>query len=316
MNLSKSLFFFNFSYKNLLFFIVIALNFQKISSQDFQAFTPNILEENSDLLEVKDYENVGFIVTKKNLYSRLNMKSPNTFSSEFPSNSVFATYDESYLLTACTTNSLFGYLNVSSLVEETIYEYSDLGLQSNRYTCSISYLYPNVFVVHSKPTRSTIILTVIRIKLKMLTNGLYIDGSSQNFTKEINLVTSKNFKYISCEAIFSVDSNDIYVLICGHILHNEYTGKTLYVASSFFINPTNEFNENVQIFESQDSITYNIKLKRINDTYIRYIVWTNSFEIYLKKVGSNYAIKVVSEELRNQYLYSFHSTKELFDYDN
>ena len=315
MNLSKSLFFFNFSYKNLLFFIVIALNFQKISSQDFQAFTPNILEEDSDLLEVKDYENVGFIVTKKNLYSRLNMKSPNTFSSEFPSNSVFATYDESYLLTACTTNSLFGFLNVSSLVEETIYEYSDLGVQSNRYTCSISYLYPNVFVVHSKPT-SAIILTIIRIKLKMLTNGLYIDGSSQNFTKEINLVTSKNFKYISCEAIFSVDSNDIYVLICGHILHNEYTGKTLYVASSFFINPTNEFNENVQIFESEHSITYNIKLKRINDTYIRYIVGTNSFEIYLKKVGSNYAIKVVSEELRNQYLYSFHSTKELFDYDN
>ena len=88
MNLSKSLFFFNFSYKNLLFFIVIALNYQKISSQDFQAFTPNILEENSDLLEDNsnpNQENENNKNNKKSKFITVNKKKINeeNYNSKF-----------------------------------------------------------------------------------------------------------------------------------------------------------------------------------------------------------------------------------------
>ena len=196
----------------MIIFIIVLINLSIIFSQDFQNFIPNILEEDSDLLEVKDYENIGLIITTKKLYSRLNFQYPSTFPSEFPSNAVFATYDESYILTACTSNNLLGKFSESSLVEESIYSYSLFSLSTTNRFCSISYLSPNAFIVYSKRESSKINLTVVKIKLKMLTNGPIYDDSPAKFNKEITFYT-KSYKHISCEAIFSVDSYDKYALI-------------------------------------------------------------------------------------------------------
>ena len=95
-----------------IFLLIIFLGNNKVISQDFKTLPPKILEEETDLLEVKDYDNVNLVITKKSLYTGIYPGLKFTFENEFQSNTVFATYNSEFILGACTNNSLLAYFNI------------------------------------------------------------------------------------------------------------------------------------------------------------------------------------------------------------
>ena len=81
-------------------------------------------------------------------------------------------------------------------------------------------------------------------------------------------------------------------------------------------NYTNPYhlNERIELFNSESLLYF--KLVRINSTFMRYFIGNNSYEIYLTKENNTYVFNIVSEELRNKYLYSFNSYKDFYYYNN
>ena len=52
---------FYFSFILKLFILIILLGNNKVKSQDFKTLPPKVLEEDTELLEVKDYDNANHI---------------------------------------------------------------------------------------------------------------------------------------------------------------------------------------------------------------------------------------------------------------
>ena len=216
-------------------FFVIFLDNNKVISQDFKTLSPKILEEETELLDVKDYDNINLIITKKSYYSGINPELKFTFENEFQSNTVFATYNSDFVLGACTNNSLLAYFNVNSFEEKTIFTYELFYLLSTNCTCSISVLIPYAFIVHSQISGSIIYLTMIRIKLKNEGDIIQIDNNPEYFRTNISLIGPDDFRHISCEAILpkNVISNTGFTnLVCAFLKYNGATRKYSYVANT------------------------------------------------------------------------------------
>jgi hypothetical protein len=200
---------FYFSFIIKFFFLIILLANNKVKSQDFKTLPPKVLEEDTELLEVKDYDNINLVITKKSLYSGINPELKFTFENEFQSNTVFATYNSEFILGACTNNSLLAYFNVNSFEEKTILTYAGYKVLPTNSTCSISVLIPYALILHTKITGSIIDLNFIRIKLKVNGNAIQLDDSPKNFKTNISLIDSEDSKHISCEAIMPKGYSDI-----------------------------------------------------------------------------------------------------------
>ena len=305
--------FLTFLFVNLRYtFIAVLLNSNIIVSQDFQSLIPQILTEQSLLMDVKDYEDNNLIMTKNKIYSGLIPEEKGTFNQDFPNSAVFATYNSFYILNACTNNSLLGYININSLEETTIYPYSTVELTN--YTCSLSYLEPYAYVAHiTKYSSKKLFLYAFKILLKLEITGPVKEGSTY-ITEIIDPIESESFRQVSCENIQVIDDNSISYLICGYIEFNT----TSYNKYSYFAMIADfdslGFEGNQIIFESEKLLYF--KIQKINSTYLRYLVGSNSFELFLSHTNNIYKINIVSNELRNGYLYSFHAYKDLFYYSN
>ena len=218
-------------------FFVIFLDNNKVISQDFKTLSPKILEEETELLDVKDYDNINLIITKKSYYSGINPELKFTFENEFQSNTVFATYNSEFILGACTSNSLLAYFNVNSFEEKTILTYDSLNLFSINCTCSISVLLPYAFIVHSQISGSIIYLTIIRIKLKNEGDTIQLDSSFKSFKTNISLIGPDDFRHISCEAVLpknDITNADFAGLVCAFLKYNNETGKYSYLANTIY----------------------------------------------------------------------------------
>ena len=97
---------------------IVMINHNKVSPQDFKTLPPKLLEEETELLEVKDYDNINIIITKKSYYYGLYPELKVSFQNEFPSNAVFATFSPDFILGACTNNNLLAYFNVNTFEEK------------------------------------------------------------------------------------------------------------------------------------------------------------------------------------------------------
>ena len=146
----------SFSFIIKLIFFIIFLGNNKVISQDFKTLPPTILEEETELLEVKDYDNINLIITKKSLYSGINPVLKFTFENEFQSNTVFATYNSEFILGACTNNNLLAYFNINFFEEKSLYAYDNFNFLPTNSICSLSVLKPYAFIVHTKISDSLI----------------------------------------------------------------------------------------------------------------------------------------------------------------
>ena len=199
-------------------FFVFVLNFFSIETQVIKT-----LSTGSNLLEFKDYNNIGLFITNDKLFSNLANENPTVLfdNQNFESNSVFATYDSDYLLIACSTTNLLGSIKINTGEETTLYLYSNVFerfYQTDDF-CSISYLNTYAFVVHTEGqgNGNQIKLSVVKIKLTSSSSGPSIGNSPSRIQFSIPCYTNSDFKYISCEVINIIDSNTDYGLVCGYI---------------------------------------------------------------------------------------------------
>ena len=295
---------------NVILFLFV-LNFIPIETQVIKT-----LSTESNLLELKDYLNMGLFITNDKLFSNLADENPTVLfdNQNFPSNSVFATYDSDYLLIGCSTTNFLGSININTGEEKTLYLYSTVfsGLTSAKDFCSISYLNPYVFVVHTEwqGKGNQIILRMVKTQLTSSSSGPTLGGAPTKIQFSIRCYTDRDFKYISCEVINIINSNTDYGLVCGYIKKET----TLYLYTLASMNTSfSGFGSELTLYTSESLI--NFDLQRINNTYIRYLIGSNSYEIYLTK-ETNYVVNIVSEDLRNSNLYSFYSSSNLFYYRN
>ena len=306
--------------KNYILFIVYNLRFlfllfilENMSIKAQEDINPFILAENASLLYLKDYNEKGFIMTTKKLFFSKTLEYSEEFTTEYPSYSVFTTYgDTQYILTACTNDNLLGQLDTQTLIESQLYSYiSFSSLSPERNLCSLSFLDPYAFLVHTViENGNEIALFFLKIEISSGTNGPSLGNSPNYFNRAFDLTVPSDFKYISCDII---TASNIYALICGYVDITP-TGNYKYLA--YITNK--DFNEldtkSLEVFESD--ILYDFSVERIDNDYIRYIVGNNSFEIYAVYQGSYFAMYKVSDVLKNQYLYSFNSNGYLFYYNN
>ena len=229
---------FYFSFIIKFFFLIILLANNKVKSQDFKTLSPKVLEEETELLEVKDYDNINLVITKKSLYSGINPELKFTFENEFQSNTVFATYNSEFILSACTNNNLLSYFNVTTFEEKSIFTYNSFNILPTNSTCSISVLKSYALILHTNITGSIMYLTFVRIKLKVADNRIQLDSSPESYKTNISLNSSEEFSRISCEAILPKNSqdNDFISLVCAYLKYNNITGKYSYVANTLDLN--------------------------------------------------------------------------------
>ena len=265
----------------LIFFIIFFGN-NKVKSQDFKTLPAKILEEETELLEVKDYDNINLVITKKSLYAGINPELKFSFENEFQSNTVFATYNSEFILGACTNNNLLAYFNINSFEEKSLYTYDNFNFLPEDSICSLSVLTPYAFIVHTKISGLLIYLSLIRIKLKEDGNTIQLGNSPEYFKTNISLIGTEDFKHISCEAILPRSYNqdtDFTGLVCAFLKYNDTFGKYSYVVNTanFKNSPLSFFIEKV-ILESEN-LNY-FKIQKINATLLRYSIGNQSFEIY------------------------------------
>ena len=150
------------------------------------------------------------------------------------------------------------------------------------YTCSISYLEPNVFVVYMKKNKTNEILDVNLWKVNMDLN--YNDSERvQGIAVNLPILNNEDYKYISCEVIQVLNDNcNRSALICDYILINDETGKYQYFLTSI---PTNiwDFSTSKLIIEYANLIEHEVK--KINSTFFIYLIGCYSTEIYILVVN-------------------------------
>ena len=308
-----------FTLINLTLILVTMLsNADLIRAQDFQTLQPKFLVDQTSLMDVKDYENIHLIITKKEIYSGINPQKIGEFTSEFPQSASFATYNSQYILAACTNNALFSYIDISTntdtLNEVSIFSYSDLGLDLTDYFCSISYFNPYAYLVQvSNGDSDKIILNVIRITMDFED----MDSTKNSkiiFTHEYTSVNPDSLFQISCDAIQANNNLEYSAIACIFI---EISSSKY----SYFLMPTNFYYHKFDLYTPYVAQTENFsyyKLQRINSTFVRFLIEDNSFEVklsYNNNEPKTYGLFEVGNK-RNAILYSFNSYKDLFYYNN
>ena len=291
--------------------ILILLAFETIVSQDFQSLTPKVLADETSLMDIKDYEDQNLIITKKEIFSGLNPQKIGEFVNEFPQSSAFAAFNSQYILAACTNNALLSYININSLnslVETPLLSYEDFGLEKTNYICSISYLDPYVFIVH---TSESLEINIFTSEL-MIENDELVYDMEKFFSSEIDYLTHKDIRMFSCEAMKVLKNLNDFTLLCGYAQYFSQNKNYKYYAMPIDFHAL-KFGYSKEIYISNDLLYY--KIQRMNSTHARFLIDGNSYELYISH-GANYGVSMTSESLRNVYLSSFISFGDLFYYNN
>ena len=294
-------------------FLFLLFIFENMSIKAQEDINPIILAEDASLLYLKDYNEKGFIMTTKKLFFSKTLEYSEEFTTEYPSYSVFTTYgDTQYILTACTNDNLLGQLDTQTLIESQLFSYNSFSsLSPERNLCSLSFLDPYAFLVHTViKNENEIALFFLKIEISSGTNGPILGNSPNYFDTAFDLNVPSDFKYISCDVIIA---STIYALICGYV---DITSTGNYEYRAFITNMNFKGLDTNSLVVFKSDILYDFSVERIDNDYIRYIIGNNSFEIYAKYLGSYFSMYKVSDELKNQYLYSFNSNGYLFYYNN
>ena len=307
------------NYMNLNYFLIrliiilLSLTLDYIVSQDFP-FT--ILEENSTVLNFKNKKDNNFIATTKKIYSGLDPVNIISLKEELPPNVVFTKYENSsYLVAACTKYYMLSHFLPGAQNETRIYSYSSSSINPTNDTCSLSFMSSYAYIVHTKIEGKSIVLTLVKQKLHIYSSHLGIWSSPATIHDTLSLNTLEDFPYISCETILVINNENDTVHVCSFIDVDSRKNNTYsYMATTGNYTYSYHLNERIELFNSESLLYF--KLVRINSTFMRYILGNNSYEIYLTKENEKYVFNIVPEGLRNKYLYSFITYKDLYYYNN
>ena len=281
--------------------ILILILFQKLclyNCQIFDNFTKVVLEEESQLIDVNDYNNLNLIVTTlKNIYIGIPPKLKSKTEAKLINTSSVITLNSNYLLAACLQDSLLTKINLnngnfSSLLNYSDKETSSYNLDIPITSCSLS-IYENiVFIGYSQIDyyENEINKTNIIIRLN-ITNKDSEDGPNINSN-----VSKKIFKFpkssrktdssrqISCMPIKLMSNSNKFRLICVQEIF-EYAIDYLINRYSLY---AFSINENFNGFEEQSSSIFRtntssgFKLYKENGTHIKGLMKKYEFYLYFQ----------------------------------
>ena len=281
--------------------ILILILFQKLclyNCQIFDNFTKVVLEEESQLIDVNDYNNLNLIVTTlKNIYIGIPPKLKTKTEAKLINTSSVITLNSNYLLAACLQDSLLTKINLnngnfSSLLNYSDKETSSYNLDIPITSCSLS-IYENiVFIGYSQIDyyENEINKTNIIIRLN-ITNKDSEDGPNINSN-----VSKKIFKFpkssrktdssrqISCMPIKLKSNSNRFRLICVQEIF-EYAIDYLINRYSLY---AFSINENFNGFEEQSSSIFRtntssgFKLYKENGTHIKGLMKKYEFYLYFQ----------------------------------
>ena len=147
--------------------LVYIIKFIQISSQGFPTIKPIILDEETTLLDIEDNENDFFRITTKHLFWGNNLDNNITFQNELPNNTVIAIYNSDQLLVACSRSYLLAGFDITIKNGYSILEYGRV-INYNESLCDISYMEPNVYIIHTQKQEDYISVNLLKKKYRSL----------------------------------------------------------------------------------------------------------------------------------------------------
>ena len=314
--LDKKIFLINIKF----FLLLILIQIKDSFTEYFETFQQGIISNNASLIDITDYHNIfPFITSEGHIYTGMEPNLKSETNSKLLNISAAATYDNNFILIACTENHLLSKININSGEETSLLSYNQFSLtiESLNYSCSICILNNIAYIGIPQIISNNLIKNVIKVELINENDNYGPVVSMQTlFTFDYLLSNLENITYtrqISCEIISPVNSLEETAVVCGYIKYNSTTQKYSYMASVL------NSNFNAKDFDLQvtTSTSYlGIRLQKINSTYIRFLITKYSFEIYLKKENSKFKVFQTASNIRNANLYSFSSYNDLFYYHN
>ena len=298
-------------------------------------YQTGVLEEgNYDLLDFTDYHNLKLIITtSKKIYKGVPPQELITTNANLINATSLITYNENYLLAACTQDYFLIKIKLSDGSFSPLIEYnyfSDLSLQVPITSCSLSLLNDIVFIGYTRidyfetATNKTNIVFKFYLDNLDSEEGPEFDQDNNDtkyfiFTKSTKKTESS--RQISCEPLLisnfnpSKHSGNNYRLVCIHEDLDFYNSALKYQIYSAFIN--DEFNGFEGEMKSKSIYRINensgFRIYRLNNTFARCILKKGVYDIYLKIKDSG-ALEPKYPDKPN-YLNSFSANLDLFDFN-
>ena len=304
----------------ILSYFLFIIQFKEILSDlngNFQSLNYANISENAAIIDITDYHNLYLLITtEKNIYTGIPPNKISSTTSKIINITAAATYDSNYVLLACTEDYLLSKVNIQTGNEEPLLDYErfNFSIVNLNYTCCIC-IYENFAYVGINQIidNSYLKYNVIQIGLELNNEN---DGPLLNetllkiyrFLRDITHFGLLTYlRQFSFEVISDINHLNNFRLVCGYISYAN--NKFIYVVNAMNLVFEN-FGRDVTVINSD--VLLSLRLQRINNTFIRYLVTNNSYEISTKSM----AIQIAQSGIRNENLFSFSSRDDAFSYHN
>jgi len=307
-------------------FIILLIFIQKLClyyCQIYDNFTNAIFEEGSQLIEVKDYNNLKLIVTtSKKIYTGIPPQLKVTTEAKLINSSSIITLNSNYLLAACLQDSLLTKININDGSFSSLLNYSDVETSSLKFqipitSCSLSIIENLIFIgytqieYYEKETNKTNFVIRLTITNKDSDDGPNIDSNEDKkiFKFPKSVIKTDSPKQIDCEPINLKNQNHKYRLVCLQELleYQESYKMNRYYTYAYSLNENlDEFDNNVTIYRTNDYSGF--KLFKVNDTYGRIFTKKSIVDIYLENG------LILTSYLKDD-IYNINSSPDLFHYN-
>ena len=305
---------FNFHF----FIFIVFIQIKQVFTEYFETFRIGTLNEAASIIDVIDYYNLfPLITTDKKIYTGIPPSLKSITTSKIISFTSAVTYNENYILMACTEDYLLTKINIDDGLEIPLINYENSKFPNS--ACSISHKDNYVYIGINLNLENNI----IKIKLTNNNTENNTDNNEPMLDETVNILKyifdypNINLKLqipispFSCEII---NINELVPedsrLVCGYITANQTSQN--YILNLTLINSNFNGIENEQKLYSSKTIP-SFRFQRINSNTLIFIYNQYSFEISLKIEDSKYKINISKD---NKFFYEFKCSNDLFYYNN
>ena len=116
--------------------------FKTFISEYFESMEVGSISDNASIIDITDYNNLYLLITtEKYIYTGMPPNKASETQSKIMNISAAVTYDNNYILLACSENYLLSIININSRVEMRLLNYEDaqLTIEYLNYSCSICF---------------------------------------------------------------------------------------------------------------------------------------------------------------------------------
>ena len=126
---------------NRLFLFFLFIQIKVILSVYFESFQYGNISENASIIDITDYNNLSLLITtEKKIYTGMTPNKISETNSKIIKLSAAATYDNNFILLACSEDYLLSKINIYSGEETSLLSYAQFNFSIkslNEYSCSI-----------------------------------------------------------------------------------------------------------------------------------------------------------------------------------